>query len=102
MKILEAWARGIPVVASPAAAAGLESVDGVLVAANASEFAAAVDDLAGRPDAVRRLVEAGRRDLARFHDPPEIAGRLLEAAAGAASRRHGLRSVPTEDRRSSP
>src|SRR4030095_13432302 len=40
MKILEAWARGLPVVATPAAAEGLEAEDGrdLLLVRNASEF----------------------------------------------------------------
>ncbi len=43
MKILEAWARGVPVVATPAALAGLEAADGrdALVAADAAGFARA-------------------------------------------------------------
>jgi glycosyltransferase involved in cell wall biosynthesis len=101
MKILEAWARGVPVIATPEAAAGLESLDGVRLASGGDEFAAAVDELADRPEAIRRLVEAGRRDLALFHDPPAVAGRLIAAAAEAAARPQGSPSARTEERRSS-
>ncbi|HWC64852.1 MAG TPA: glycosyltransferase family 4 protein [Thermoanaerobaculia bacterium] len=98
MKILESWARGVPVVSTPEAAAGLESTEGVRIAANAEEFAAAVDELARDPASVRRLVESGRRDLARFHDPAAVAERLSGIAAAAAGSRHVPAS--TADRRS--
>jgi len=47
MKILEAWARGIPVVTTPEAAAGLEAADGseLLLARDAIAFAFAVQHL---------------------------------------------------------
>ena len=99
MKILEAWARGAPVVATPAAAAGLESTEGTLLAADAGEFVAALESLVGRPDSIRRLTDFGRRDLARFHDPAAVAARLRAIAAEAAGRGHVPAS--TEDRRSS-
>ena len=58
IKILEAWARGVPVVATPAALAGLEIEDGreALVARDASEFARAIARLHREPG----LAEIGR------------------------------------------
>src|SRR3954447_22865589 len=63
IKILEAWARGVPVVATPAALAGLEAEDGreALVARDASEFAQAIARLHQEPGLAAALVEAGRR-----------------------------------------
>jgi glycosyltransferase involved in cell wall biosynthesis len=75
MRILEAWARGVPVVATPAAASGLGATDGreLLIAATPSEWVAAL----GRArDASASLVAAGRARLASHHDPRTVAAAL--------------------------
>ena len=71
IKILEAWARGVPVVATPAALAGLEAEDGreALVARDAGEFAAAIGRIHREPALAAALVEAGRRARRERHDP---------------------------------
>jgi hypothetical protein len=81
MKILESWARGVPVVATPAAAAGLEAQDGrdLLLAEDGPGFASAIGRLAAEPGLRDRLVAAGRRTLVARHDPAVVARRLLEA-----------------------
>jgi len=78
MKILEAWARGVPVVATPQAAAGLGAEDGteLLIAATPDEFAAAFARLAAEPDLGARLVAAGRAALERRHAPAAVAAAL--------------------------
>jgi hypothetical protein len=80
MKVLEAWARGVPVVATPQAAAGLEAEDGreLLLASDAGAFAEAVARLASEPALAGRLITAGRGLLTRRHRPAEIARRLIE------------------------
>jgi glycosyltransferase involved in cell wall biosynthesis len=80
MKILEAWARGVPVVATPEATAGLEAEDGreLLVANRPQAFAAAIARLAAEPALAERLIAEGRRALARRHSPEQI-GRALKA-----------------------
>jgi hypothetical protein len=80
IKILEAWTRGVPVVATPAALAGLEAVDGreALVARDAGEFAAAIRRLHREPGLAAALAEAGRQARRERHDPEEVARRLLE------------------------
>jgi hypothetical protein len=80
MKVLEAWARGVPVVATPAAAAGLAADDGreLLLARDAEGFTAALVRLAGDRGLAGRLVAAGRRALSTRHDPARIAERWLE------------------------
>jgi glycosyltransferase involved in cell wall biosynthesis len=80
MKILEAWARGVPVVATPEATAGLEAEDGreLLVATRPQAFAAAIARLAAEPALAERLIAEGRRALARRHSPEQI-GRALKA-----------------------
>jgi hypothetical protein len=78
MKILEAWARGVPVVATPAAVAGLEARAGreLLIAASADDFARSVRRLAEDGEHAAELVRRGRELLARQHDPGKIAERL--------------------------
>jgi polysaccharide biosynthesis protein PslH len=79
MRVLEAWARGVPVIASPAAIAGLDAEDGrdVLVAADGRAFAEAAVRLASDPSLRARLVHEGRATLARRHDPKRIAEATL-------------------------
>lgn len=80
MRVLEAWARGVPVIASPAAIAGLDAEDSrdVLVAADGREFAEAAARLTGDPSLRARLVHEGRATLARRHDPKRIAEATLD------------------------
>ena len=80
IKILEAWARGVPVVATPAALAGLEAQDGreALVARSPQEFADAIARLRREPALAAGLIEEGRRALRERHEPGEIAGRMVE------------------------
>lgn len=86
MKILEAWARGLCVVATPEAVAGLEARDGheLLVARDAAGFAAAIRRLAEDSDLQESLIAAGRRALTEHHDPATVARRLLALYATAA------------------
>jgi hypothetical protein len=78
MKILEAWARGVPVVGTPAAVSGLGAEPGVelLVAADPAGFAAALARLHREPALVRSLVAAGRAALQRRHDPAAVTAQL--------------------------
>ena len=78
MKILEAWARGVPVVATPTAAAGLEATDGreLLLAQGADAFAAALRRLHDEPALGPALTAAGRGLLRRRHDPVTVAAAL--------------------------
>jgi glycosyltransferase involved in cell wall biosynthesis len=80
MKILEAWARGVPVVATPTAAAGLGAEDGrqLLLANDAPGFARAVERLAVEPGLAASLTAAGRRLLVERHDPGAVAERLAD------------------------
>jgi hypothetical protein len=80
MKILEAWARGVPVIGTPAAVSGLAAEDGreLLVAADASSFARAVARLHREPGLAGRLVEEGRRARLERHDPARVVADLLD------------------------
>ncbi len=92
MKILEAWSRGVPVVATPEAAGGLAATDGgeLLLARDGEEFAAAVGRIAAQVGLREGLVARGRAALRTRHDPAAVAGALAErlrAAVGADSPR---------------
>lgn len=81
VRILEAWARGVPVVATPAAASGLDVSDGrgLLVARTADEFAAAFRLLVAPDGRARQVVEEGRAALREWHDPRQVALELEKA-----------------------
>lgn len=74
VKILEAWAAGVPVVASPWAAAGTGAVGGedLLLAAEPREWVDAVLRLTRDGALRRRLAAAGRRRLETDHGPAKV------------------------------
>lgn len=92
VKILEAWARGVPVVATPQAAAGLDARDGreLLIAQDPPGFASAIGRLHADPSFARASVDAGRALLRARHDPLRIAERLARIYAEVASRRAAM------------
>lgn len=81
MRLLEAWGRGVPVIASPAAVEGLETAhdEDVLIAAGARAFAACAARLADDPEQRARLIRGGHARLARRHAPPLIARATIDA-----------------------
>lgn len=89
MKILEAWARGVPVVATPAAAAGLGAEDGreLLVAQGSDGFVGALRRLRDEPSLAAALAKAGRALLKRRHDPTAVAAALLRVYEGAGTKK---------------
>jgi hypothetical protein len=80
MKIIEAWARGTPVVATPQSVVGLEARHDheVLLATNGEEFGAAVNRLHTDPNLALRIADGGRRVLSSRLDPNRV-GEMLEA-----------------------
>ena len=103
MKILESWARGVPVVATSVAVRGLHAVDGVelFVADEAEDFARALEQLQDA-DRRRRMVQAGRRYLQDHHALESVA-KTLEWVYGEAKRhsRRMFSSGPTSSSTSS-
>lgn len=78
MRILEAWARGLPVVATRVAAAGfsVESGRELLIADSAEDFAQAVRRLQADTALRAQLVANGRAYLRRHHEPAACAAAL--------------------------
>ncbi len=78
MKILEAWSRGTPVIATPEAVEGLDAKEGndVLLARNGPEFAAALTRLHTEEGLRQRIVDGGRQNLTERHDPDETCAQL--------------------------
>jgi polysaccharide biosynthesis protein PslH len=77
MKVLEAWARGVVVVATPEAATGLDLADDPIALATTPEgFAAAIAGLHEDRGHADRQRAAARRTLRRRHDPVTIGAEL--------------------------
>jgi hypothetical protein len=88
MKVLEAWARGVPVVASPEAAGGLDAADGrdLLLAGTAADFTAALRLLTLDAGLAPSLVAHGRERLAERHHPELVAAGLSAVYAECVAR----------------
>lgn len=80
MRILEAWARGLPVVATPAAALGLAVRDGVelLIGRTPAQFAEAIARIHADEALRSALVAGGTAYLQRHHDVRRQTRALLD------------------------
>lgn len=78
LKLLEAFAHGVPVVGTPTAAAGLEVRDGdhLLMAEDDEGLTAAALRVATDASLARRLAATAARFVAEKHDADQIAGRI--------------------------
>ncbi|MFZ6017581.1 MAG: glycosyltransferase [Nitrospirota bacterium] len=78
LKMLEAMAMGVPIVATDAGCQGIEVVDGqhLLIANNESEFSNHVIDLLRNPQRAQELADAGRALVVEKYDWKEIIGAL--------------------------
>jgi hypothetical protein len=90
VKILEAWSQGVPVVASPWAAAGTSGVPGkdLLVASSPSQWVETLENLLENPDLGHQLATSGREKLLADYSRQRIKQQLLAAVA---------RAVPSAD-----
>jgi polysaccharide biosynthesis protein PslH len=88
-KVLQSMALGVPVVATSAAARGLESRpdEHMLVEDDPARFAQAVIGLLGYRDGRRRLAERARSFVERHHSWPAILARIEALVVDAADRR---------------
>lgn len=81
IKVLEAWAVGVPVLASSWAVAGTSGRQGedfILVGQHPVEWVTAVNDLLNNPSTRRWLVENGRRRLTADYSRETVRQQLLE------------------------
>lgn len=87
LKLLEAMAVGVPIVATPTAAAGLmpAALDAMKVVDGAQEVADALADLLTSPDTGRALVAAGKSAVRTYYDWSATAPALI-----ALYKEHGL------------
>lgn len=74
VKILQAMAAGVPVVASRCANAGIGARDGkeILLADEPARFAGAAAELLSNPERAREVGEAGRAFIRRHFDPAGV------------------------------
>lgn len=95
MKGLEAWARGLPLLATRDGLEALEATGGVeaLVVRDPQHLAEALIRLVAEPDLATRMVASGRARLASQHAPEAIADGLREVylAAGESRARRARR-----------
>jgi sugar transferase (PEP-CTERM/EpsH1 system associated) len=96
-KVLQSMALGVPVVATSAAARGLESRpdEHLLVEDDPARFAQAVISLLGDRDGRRRLAERARGFVERNHSWPAILARIEALVVDAAGRRAAESPVRT-------
>ncbi len=85
MKVLEAWAAGIPVVAHPWTAAGLDpgGRDAVWQAGDSGQWVKALVDLLSNPEQREALAGLGRAAWDRTYHPQKIAEKIREAVEAA-------------------
>lgn len=85
IKVLEAWAAGVPVVASSYAAAGTTARPGedLLVADDPAGWLRAIGTLLDDPAAGERIAAAGRARLAADYAPGAVAGGWRRAVVSA-------------------
>ncbi len=80
IKLLEAFAHRVPVVATPAAAAGIDAVHGreLLLAENVEDLAAAIVRLLGDPALADELTDAAAKLVLSTYAKSVVERRLLE------------------------
>jgi glycosyltransferase involved in cell wall biosynthesis len=88
LKVLEAWAEGVPVVAAPWAVEGLGESAGeaLVVAGEPGRFADGVIRILSDPEHARRIADAGLARWRRRYHPDRIAEAIRDAVAHAIDR----------------
>lgn len=88
VKILDGFARGVPVVSTTVGAEGIEAVPGAefLAADHPQSFADAILRVLADDDLATRLAQAGRRLVLERYDTAVVGGRIRAAVASWAAR----------------
>ena len=101
IKLLEAWAAGVPVVTTPAGGAGLSGQDGIhaLLGGDAAQFACQIGRLFDHPTEGQRLAAAGRALVAQRYDSPAIWPQLAACYEAISGKEPDIdsRSLMTDD-----
>ena len=91
LKILEAFAAGVPVVSTPVGCEGIDAIDGRhLEVADRADFAAAIVRLLTTPEHARLLAERARVLARRQYDWSVVGAAAGDAVMRAATGRAGL------------
>jgi polysaccharide biosynthesis protein PslH len=99
LKILEAFAAGVPVVSTPVGCEGIEAMPGShLSVAERPDFADAIVRLLERPDRARVLAVRARELARTLYDWPVVGGRACEAVLSATSRARPIDAANRRDR----
>lgn len=99
IKVLEAWAVGVPVLASSWAVAGTSGRQGedfLLVGQHPVEWVTAILDLLDNPQTRQWLIDNGRRRLAADYSRETVRRQLLEAIRAVEVEKMAPRPVPDE------
>jgi glycosyltransferase involved in cell wall biosynthesis len=91
VKLLEAFASGIPVVSTPLGAEGLAREDGglCLLAPTPAEFARKILDLFSDPEAAAAMARRARREVEDNWNAPMITERLVESYRAVLAQKRG-------------
>ena len=83
LKILEAWAHGVPVVSTSLGCEGLDASDGdhLLIAETPDAFAARCVEVLRRPELRRRLAERGRDLVSRRYSAEAVEAQIIAMLA---------------------
>lgn len=98
LKILEAFAAGVPVVSTPVGCEGIDAIDGRhLEVADRPDFAAAIVRLLTTPEHARLLAERARLLARRQYDWSVVGAAAGDAVMRAATGREGLMAPRPSD-----
>ena len=93
VKLLEAFAAGIPVVSTRMGAEGLAAADGeiCMLADDPAEFADKIIELLDNPEKARELAVRAREHVVKTRDMAVLTGKLVESYRAVLHEKNGLR-----------
>jgi glycosyltransferase involved in cell wall biosynthesis len=96
VKLLEAFASGIPAVSTPLGAEGLASKDGdiCLLAENSADFAQKILEAFANPGATAAMAGRARREVETHWDTRNLTAKLLASYQEALAEKRGVPALP--------